>query len=96
MLGDGDTSTYGPAVENKPYGKDCLPKKLECIGHAQKRVGSRLQKLKSSNKGRKLAHGKGLSGKGRLTTRKMDVPQSYYGLAIRENHESVEEMAKAV
>ena len=26
----------------------------------------------------------------------MDVLQNYYGLAIRENHESVEEMAKAV
>ena len=95
MLGDGDSSTYSTIVESKPYGEDCIPNKLECIGHVQKRVGSRLRKLKSSNKGRKLSDGKGISGKGRLTTGKMDVLQNYYGLAIRENLDNVEEMVKA-
>ena len=57
---------------------------------------SRLQRLKSSNKGRKLSHGKGISGKGRRTTGKMDVLQNYYGLAVRENLDNVDEMAKAV
>jgi hypothetical protein len=95
MLGDGDSSTYSTILESKPYGEDCIPNKLECIGHVQKRVGSRLRKLKSSNKGRKLSDGKGISGKGRLTTGKMDVLQNYYGLAIRENLDNVEEMAKA-
>ena len=96
MLGDGDSSTYTAVLEKKTYGEDCIPKKLECIGHVKKRVGSRLRKLNSSNKGRKLSDGKGLSGKGRLTTTKMDVLQNYYGLAIRENLGSVEGMAKAV
>ena len=73
MLGDGDSSTSSAILECKPYREDCVPNKLECIGHVQKRVGSRLRRLKSTNKGRKLLHGKGLSGKGRLTTGKMDV-----------------------
>lgn len=85
MLGDGDSSTYSTIVESKPYGEDCIPNKLECIGHVQKRVGSRLRKLKSSNKGRKLTDGKGISGKGRLTDGKIDVLQNYYSLAIRKN-----------
>jgi hypothetical protein len=65
-------------VESQPYGQDCIPKKLECIGHVQKRVGSRVRKLKSSNKGLTLADGKGLSGKDRLTESKIDVLQNYY------------------
>ena len=72
MLGDGDSSTYNSIVESQPYGEDCIPNKLECIGHVQKRVGSRLRKLKNS-KGLTLADGKkGLSGKGRLTDSKMN------------------------
>ena len=42
MLGDGDSSTHNSVVESKPYGDDSIPRKLECIGHVQKRVGSRL------------------------------------------------------
>ena len=96
MLGDGDSSTYNSIVESQPYGEDSIPNKLECIGHVQKRVGSRLRKLKSSNKGVKLADGKGLAGKGRLTDSKIDVLQNYYGLAIRENLDDVGKMAKSI
>ena len=96
MLGDGDSSTYNAIVESKPYGDNCTPNKLECIGHVQKRVGSRLRKLKSSSKGQKLADGKGLSGKGRLTDDKIDVLQNYYGLAVRENLDDVGKMAKSI
>jgi hypothetical protein len=97
MLGDGDSSTYNSIVESQPYGEDCIPNKLECIGHVQKRVGSRLRKLKSSNKGLTLADGKkGLSGKGRLTDSKIDVLQNYYGLAVRENLDDVGKMAKSI
>ena len=92
MLGDGDSSTYNAVVERKPYGEECIPKKLECIGHIQKRVGSRLRKLKNTMKGVKLADGKGLSGKGRLTDGKIDILQNYYGLSVRENLHDVKEM----
>ena len=96
MLGDGDSCTYNAIVERKPYGEECVPNKMECIGHVQKRVGSRLRKLKNKSKGVKLADGKGLAGKGRLTDGKIDVLQNYYGLAIRENLTDVDKMAKAI
>ena len=83
-------------MESKPYGVDCVSNKLECVRHVQKRVGSRLRKLKSSKKGVKVSDGKVLSGKGRLTDAKIDVLQNYYDLAIRENLKDVQEMAKAI
>ncbi|GFV38382.1 uncharacterized protein TNCV_4958251 [Trichonephila clavipes] len=46
--GDGDSKAFD-AVKDI-YGKDSVTK-LECIGHIQKRVGIRLRKLKSRNKG---------------------------------------------
>ena len=96
MLGDGDSSTYNTIVDKKPYGEDCIPKKLECIGHVQKRVGSRLRKMKNTKKGIKVSDGKGLSGKGRLTDGKIDILQNYYGLAVRENLNDIDEMANAI
>ena len=96
MLGDGDSSTYNSVVENKPYGEDCIPRKLECIGHIQKQVGSRLRKLKTTKKAVKLSDGKGLDGKGRLTDGKIDVLQNYYGLAVRENTNDVSKMAERI
>jgi hypothetical protein len=96
MLGDGDCATYSSIVDSKPYGDECVPKKLECIGYVQKRVGSRLRKLKNTYKGTKLSDGKGLAGKGRLTDAKIDVLQNYYGLAVRENLDDVAKMAKAI
>ncbi|GFV78960.1 uncharacterized protein TNCV_4347191 [Trichonephila clavipes] len=46
-------------------------------GHVQKRVGSRLRKLKTKTKG--------LSGKGKLTDNFIDRLQNYYGIAVRSN-----------
>lgn len=42
-LGDGDTSSYAEVVDDERY-KDfnILPIKLECVGHVQKRLGTRL------------------------------------------------------
>ncbi|GFV01707.1 uncharacterized protein TNCV_2774031 [Trichonephila clavipes] len=47
-IGDGDTKTYMSLVEKKPYGDNIEIEKIECVGHVQKRMGSRLIKLKSS------------------------------------------------
>lgn len=58
MVGDSDSATCNTIVENKPYGENCIPNKLECIGHVQQKVGSRLRKLKSANKELKLDDGK--------------------------------------
>ncbi|GFY11023.1 hypothetical protein TNCV_2201311 [Trichonephila clavipes] len=47
-IGDGDTKTYMSLLEKKPYGDNIEIEKIECVGHIQKRMGSRLRKLKSS------------------------------------------------
>lgn len=60
--------------------------KKECKGHVQKRVGSRLRKLKLKYKGKLLADGKPITGPGRLTDRVIDTLQNYYGLAICRIH----------
>ncbi|KAK3776186.1 hypothetical protein RRG08_063729 [Elysia crispata] len=95
FLGDGDCASYKKVVELDPYeGREIV--KLECVGHVQKRVGSRLRRLKNSNKSTKLADGKGLTGKGRLTDKIIDTMQNFYGLAIRQNAGNLEAMSQAV
>ena len=43
-MGDGDTSSFKAVVDSKPYGKyNITPTKLECVGHVQKRLGTRLR-----------------------------------------------------
>lgn len=91
-LGDGDTSAYQKVVDSKPYGDDTVVNKLECIGHIQKRIGGRLRKLKTSYRGQKLIDGKTISGKGRLTDTIINRLQNYYGMAIRNNLNSVNDM----
>ncbi|CAN7995809.1 unnamed protein product, partial [Ixodes hexagonus] len=80
----------------KPYGDSVEISKLECIGHVEKRMGTRLRRLKKENKVGKLSDGKGLSARGRLTDAVMDKLQTYFGLAIRRNVGNLEEMRKAV
>ena len=55
-----------------PYGKDVGIKKLDCIGHVQKRVGAQLRNLKKVTGNKKLLDGKTLGGKGRLTFTEKD------------------------
>ncbi|XP_047001118.1 uncharacterized protein LOC124616773 [Schistocerca americana] len=49
-LGDGDSNVFKSVNERKLYGELSI-EKLECIGHIQKRMGSRLRKLVSDMKG---------------------------------------------
>ncbi|GFU29929.1 uncharacterized protein TNCV_1687011 [Trichonephila clavipes] len=63
--GDGDSKAFD-AMEDI-YGKDSVTK-LECIGHIQKRVGTRLRKLKAEIKD---------SGKGKLTDGLINKLQNY-------------------
>ncbi|GFX07149.1 uncharacterized protein TNCV_2423541 [Trichonephila clavipes] len=83
--GDGDSKAFD-AVKDI-YGKDSVTK-LECIGHIQKRVGTRLRKLKSRNKG--------LGGKGKLTDGLINKLQNYYGIAIRSKIGNLDKMQSAV
>ena len=94
-LGDGDFSSFKKVCEAQPYG-DIEVNKLECVGHVQKRVGSRLRKLRTQYKSQKLSDGKGISGAGRLTEQRIDTLQNYFGFAIRQNSGNLIEMQRAV
>lgn len=83
--GDGDSKAFTKVKDI--YGDNTVTK-LECIGHIQKRVGSRLRKLKKNTKG--------LGGKGKLTDKFIDKLQNYYGIAIRSNVGNLENMQSAV
>lgn len=95
-LGDGDSKAFTTVANEKPYGPDFIIEKIECVGHVQKRMGSRLLRLKNKSKQIKLSDGKGLGGKNRLTDDKILSIQKYYGLAIRRNPGNLEDMRKAV
>ena len=85
FFGDGDSKGF-PTIE-KIY-DDVTVVKRECIGHVQKRVGTRLRRLKKSVKG--------LGGKGKLTDSMIDKLQNYYGIALRSNVGNLENMKKAI
>lgn len=93
-IGDGDAKTFQAITETNPYGSDTPVKKIECVGHVQKRMGTRLRKLKQS--GVKCNDGKPVGGKGRLTDKIIDKLTVYYGNAIREYKSNLSEMRKAV
>ena len=81
-LGDGDSSLFKDVIESKPYEKyHITPNKLECIGHVNKRMGTRLRTLVKEHKGTK----KSLGGKGKLTKKAINSITNYYGRAIRHN-----------
>lgn len=95
FIGDGDVNSFKKVCEAKPYG-DTPITKIECVGHVQKRMGTRLRNLKNTMKGRKLEDGKTLGGKGRLTDEEIGKIQQYYGNAIRENKGDLVKMREAV
>ncbi|GFX74562.1 uncharacterized protein TNCV_3214491 [Trichonephila clavipes] len=83
--GDGDSKAFNNGKDI--YGYDSIVK-YECIGYVQKRVGSRLRKLKKSTKC--------LGGKGKLTDKFIDTHQNYFGIAIRSNVGNLSNMQTAV
>lgn len=96
-IGDGDSKTYSGILKAQPYGEDFVINKKECVGHVQKRMGTRLRNLVNKTveekdvKGKKTKK-KTLSGKGKLTGKLIDKLTVYYGLSIRRNYESAEKM----
>ncbi|XP_046737741.1 uncharacterized protein LOC124406385 [Diprion similis] len=86
-IGDGDSKTYTGLVNSHPY-DDVEVIKKECIGHVQKRMGSRLRNIVKKNKK--------LGGKGQLTGKFIDKLTVYYGLAIRRHSASVHDMHEAI
>ena len=91
FLGDGDSKAYNELTEASVYGEKEV-EKLECVGHVQKRMGSRLRSLKKRLGKTKL----GIGGRGRLTDKVIDNLQVYYGKAIRNNTHSIKDMENAI
>lgn len=56
-IGDGDSKTFANILKSNPYGDDFPVTKSECVGHVQKRMGTRLRNIKKTNK---------LGGKGQV------------------------------
>lgn len=82
-IGDGDSKTFKAISDAKPYENTAIFRK-ECIGRAGKRMEARLRSDKKANKG--------IGGKGKLTAKVISDLTAYYGLAIRRNVDSVENM----
>ena len=91
----GDSKSYNYLVANKVYG-DLPVQMVECIGHIQKCMGSRLRSLKKRSGNKKISDGKSVGGKGRLTDKLIDSLQVYYSKAIGGNTQSIESMNNAV
>ncbi|GFU65186.1 uncharacterized protein TNCV_4056561 [Trichonephila clavipes] len=94
-IGDGDSKTFLSIAEKKPYGDSVPIEKIECVGHVQKRMGSRLRKLKALW-GKEAFRWKTIGGKGRLTDAIISKLTTFYGNAIRANSHNVNEMRQAV
>ncbi|XP_025261971.1 uncharacterized protein LOC105256709 [Camponotus floridanus] len=101
-IGDGDSKAYSGLVNSKPYGDDFSIVKKECVGHVQKRMGTRLREIvkktvvDTETKAGKKIKRKSLSVKGKLTAKMIDKLTVYYGLAIRRYSDSVENMKNAI
>ena len=78
--GDGDTKCYTSVKDIYPH-KTVI--KNECIGHIQKRVGKRLRALEKVEKG---------LGKLGLNDAMINRLQNYFGMALRSNVATVEDM----
>ncbi|GFV94268.1 uncharacterized protein TNCV_1137231 [Trichonephila clavipes] len=111
-LGDGDCKEFDAVKKKNIYGNEYPIEKLEFIGHAMKRMGTRLLRLrepgharkiydvpvllKAQLKGQILSDVKCLGGKNRLTEHEIDNLHSYYGSAIRRNNSSVQNMRQVI
>ncbi|GFY14864.1 uncharacterized protein TNCV_234141 [Trichonephila clavipes] len=90
-----EVEAYKAVLESKPY-KDVNIEKLECVGHVEKRMGTRLRALKLKLKGKKLEDKKSLGDRNRWTDAEIDKLQRYYGLAIRNNSGNLSPMKQAI
>ena len=92
-LGDGDSSDFKDVVDGKPYVVYNIdPEKYECMGHVQKRLGTRLRNKVKEFKCTKTP----LSGRNKLAKRTIDSMQNWFGMTIRRNSEDVYKMKRAI
>ena len=92
------------AEKTKDGQQSIKPNKQECVGHVQKRLGTRLRTIvkeyrreeKVMTKGKMVTKIIKLSGKGKLTDTMINSMQNYYGMAICGNIGILYAMKKAV
>lgn len=84
-VGDGDSSAFAALRDNQPYGGDFPVEKRECVNHIQKRMGTRLRAVKKKTPG--------LNRK--LTCQLIEELTIFYGNAIREFSDNLENMKRA-
>ena len=94
-IGDGDSKEFKNVVDSRPYG-DTAVSKEECIGHVQKQIGKGMRDLKQKLGIKKLADGKAIGGRGRLTDKRIDSLQNYYRIAVRRHAGNVSATARAI
>ena len=95
FLGDGDSKAHKFSVQEAVYG-DVDIEKPECVGYVQKRLGSRLHSLKKRLGKTPLADSKPIGEAERLTDKRIDKLQVYFGKAIRQNTHNITAMQNAV
>jgi len=94
-ISDGDSKTYSELLELDPY-PGLKIQKQEDINHFQKRMGGNLRRLKKKLGKNVLSDGKSIGGSGRLTDAFITSLSMYYGMALRTNQDSVQNMYKSV
>jgi len=62
-IGDGDSKTFTKIVNSKPYGENVVINKKECVGHVQKRMGTRLRDLLQKTVQEEIVKGKKIKKK---------------------------------
>lgn len=80
-IGDGNCKGFETACAEKLYGADFEIKKMECVGHVHKRMGTRLKNYKQKNAKQILEDDKTIRGRGRLTDATINTLLLYYGMA---------------
>ena len=97
FVGDGDSLCFVVAAKscNEVFNGQYIVTKEECVGHVQKRIGRSLREYKRKMRGKKLSDNNDVGGRGRLTDGMIDKIQNYYGQAIRNNIDDIDNMKKS-
>ena len=88
MFCDGDSKSFDAVVEAEVHGKSVSISKEDCVNHVSKRMVTALRNLVASCRAQKES----IAGKGKLTQKKIEKIQNFYGRAIKDCGEDVQMM----
>ena len=87
---------FSEVVSARLLGDTAVIEKRECIGHVKKRIGPLCRTLRNKVIGTFLSDGKRIPGKGSLTDKAINTLQNHYGMAIRQNADSIDNMKGSI